>query len=572
MKKALKNFPVRLKLITSHGIIALLAVFCAVIALIGIAGLIANLKTVHEDAMSSIAAAGELKFAAADVERSILEMLRADAAVSYDQKAKSVEQDMEDIRVAFTTLSTHLEGFCLTEDAKLSYQNLTQMFQESEPVRLQVMEHLKKGDISQAQAIYQASYQVSLSQLIAGCEQLMQQISDAADLYCVKALQQNNVGVMFIILMIVISLIMGVYLTHIVCDSIRLPVQQLMRASEEMKQGHLSVVESITYESNDEVGTLAASMRETLQFLSSYVEEIGRTLHHVANGDLTATEESITQFRGEFASIRESLIYIFNHMNDTLGNINLATEQVNMGAVQIASGAQALAQGAGEQAASIQQLSAAVTDISQKINTTAEHATTAMQTSRTTSEQAQVCNTQMQHMMDAMNELTEQASQISRIVKTIEDIAFQTNILALNAAVEAARAGNAGKGFAVVADEVRTLAAKSAEASQNTAVLIGATVDAVNNGTRILAETAQSLTGVVKDSQAASELAGEIAQAAAAQATAVTQISQNIEDISGVVNTNSSTAEESAAASEELSGQATMLRGMLEQFRLRSNG
>ena len=174
-------------------------------------------------------------------------------------------------------------------------------------------------------------------------------------------------------------------------------------------------------------------------------------------------------------------------------------------------------------------------------------------------------------MMTAMDDITEKASQISKIVKAIEDIAFQTNILALNAAVEAARAGAAGKGFAVVADEVRSLAAKSAEASQSTAVLIGSTVESVSNGTKVLAETAETLNIVVEGSRSASELASRIAQAAASQASAVTQISQSIEQISGVVNTTSSTAEESAAASQELSGQATLLSNQLEHFRLKNN-
>jgi len=432
------------------------------------------------------------------------------------------------------------------------------------------MDHIKNKKFDQAHNLYLQLYRVSLSRMVIAANELQALISSEANNYCARALRMNNIGVVVIISMIVICLLLGTYLTHIVSDSIRLPVKQLMEASEQMKEGNLAVAENITYEANDEVGKLASSLRETMQFLHTYISEISDTLRTIANGDLSVDESSITDFRGDFASIRESLTYILSNLNATLGDIHLAAGQVNAGAVQIASGAQSLAQGASEQAASIEELSSAVGDISEKINHTAENATTAMKTTQSTSEQALTCNRQMHHMMTAMDDITEKASQISKIVKTIEDIAFQTNILALNAAVEAARAGAAGKGFAVVADEVRSLAAKSAEASQNTSVLIGGTVEAVTNGTKVLSETAATLDVVVEGSQAASELARQIADAAASQASAVTQISQSIEQISGVVNTTSSTAQESAAASQELSGQATLLTNQLERFNLKN--
>ena len=569
MKKVLKNFPIRLKMITSHGLIALMATFCATVALVGISGLIANLTTIHEDAMAAMYAAGELKFAAADIERSILGVILEDSTEHYAMLEAALDEDVEAFHQAFASLPTHLDAFCSSDGAKQLYQQLSDMFEESESVRIQIASYLERGDFSNAQKLYLQEYRVYLSRMIGLSEELKLEIDKAAGEYCTRVLRVNNIGIVVIIILVIISLILGTYLTHVVSDSVRLPVRQLMEVSEQMKQGNLSAAKNITYESNDELGKLAASMRETLLFLHSYVEEISHSLHKMANGDLTARAESISMFRGDFSSIRESLIYILGNLNHTLSGIDLAAEQVNAGALQISSGAQELAQGAQEQASSVEELSSAVADISQQINTTAKHAATAMNTSRETSEQAQVCNTQMQHMMEAMADLTEKATKISKIVKTIEDIAFQTNILALNAAVEAARAGTAGKGFAVVADEVRSLAAKSAEASQNTSELIGATVDAVNNSRAVLQETAESLTAVVRDSQSASELSGEIAQAATAQAAAVSQISQNIQEISTVVNSTSSTSEENAATSEELSGQAATLREMLERFRLR---
>ena len=571
MKALLKNLSIRKKLITSHGIIALLAVLCAVTALFGIKGLIANLTTIQEDAMSCVKAAGTLMSASADIDRSILGFISDGSTEHYSRLEDMINADTDTIRAAFSTLNNSLTAFHAEEAAGPLCTQLSQLFEESEPVRGRIMTHLKNNDVNSAHALYLSDYRVSLSRIIISAGELETIISTAADDYCFDALRANNIGVIFIIILIVLSLILGTYLTHIVSNSIRLPVKELMEVSAEMREGHLSAAKNITYESKDELGRLASSLQETLLSLNSYVQEISVVLHTVANGDLSAEENSLKEFRGDFASIRESLAYILKHLNSTLGGIREAAGQVNSGAIQIADGAQALAQGASEQAASVEELSDAVSDISKQINDTAANAATAMQTTRSTSEQAQACNDQMQHMTVAMDDISEKASQISKIVKDIEDIAFQTNILALNAAVEAARAGAAGKGFAVVADEVRSLAAKSAEASKNTAVLIGDTVSAVDNGTRVLADTAESLTVVVDGSLAASELAGHIANAAASQAAVIAQISQNIETISSVISTTSSTAEESAAASQELSGQASMLSSMVDRFHLRSH-
>lgn len=569
MKQMLKDFSIRRKMITSHGMIAILSIVCVAVAIVGIVGLIANLKTVHEDTTVCVDAVGDLMFSVTDVERSILGTIASESNEYFGTMETTVNNDVELINTSFSVLDTHLQEFTDSQEIRDLLLQIKQLFKDSESVRLEIMNHLQSSNYKEAHKLYLENYRVSTNRMINAAMEAKSLISSAASTYCSTALKVNNIGVIVILGMSFINLMLGTYLTHLVSDSVRLPVKQLMEASEQMKQGNLAVAKSITYEANDELGRLAASMRETMEFLHTYIAEISDMLHTIANGDLTAEERSITEFRGDFASIRESLVYILSNLNHTLGDIHYAAEQVNSGSLQISSGAQALAQGASEQAASVEELSAAVGAISDEINKTAENANNAMETTQSTSEQALDCNRQMYHMMAAMDDITEKASQISKIVKTIEDIAFQTNILALNAAVEAARAGTAGKGFAVVADEVRSLAAKSAEASQSTSVLIGGTVDAVTNGTKVLSETAASLNVVVEGSQAASELARQIANAATSQASSITQISQSIEQISSVVNTTSSTAEESAAASEELSGQATLLNSQLERFRLR---
>ena len=242
-----------------------------------------------------------------------------------------------------------------------------------------------------------------------------------------------------------------------------------------------------------------------------------------------------------------------------------------MGAEQVSSGAQTLSQGATEQASTIEELAATISEISQQINDTAQNAAQASDHMNTVGSEAEESKRRMQKMLGAIGDIKNSADEIGKIIKTIEDIAFQTNILALNAAVEAARAGSAGKGFAVVADEVRNLANKSQEASKSTSVLIENALQAVANGTSIADETAQSLVSVVEGVDGVRETIELISGASNEQAIAISQVTQGIDQVSSVVQTNSATAEESAAASEELSGQAQMLKELVSQFRLAEN-
>ncbi len=255
-------------------------------------------------------------------------------------------------------------------------------------------------------------------------------------------------------------------------------------------------------------------------------------------------------------------------MNDTLMQIDVSADQVNSGGEQVSSGAQALAQGATEQAASVQELAATINSIAEQVKTTAGHAQQAETDNRHAGEEIQVCSAHMNDLMTAMQVINDKSKEISKVVKTIEDTAFQTNILALNAAVEAARAGSAGKGFAVVADEVRNLATKSQEAAGSTTTLIDETVKAVQNGSQLSAETDESLRKVVTDSEKVLEAVSLISGATADQSDAIAQVTTGIDQISSVVQTNSATAEQSAAASEELSGQAQILKNLVNRFRL----
>ncbi|WMJ22442.1 methyl-accepting chemotaxis protein [Paludicola sp. MB14-C6] len=363
-----------------------------------------------------------------------------------------------------------------------------------------------------------------------------------------------------------IFLVIGVIIAILMGSRISKPIVKMSKRIALLADGDLtSDVEII--KSKDELGILNQSLRSTIISLRNYISEIASVLGNISNGNLNTKVEQ--EYVGDFGSIKESMERIISSLNHTLSHINLASDQVAAGSNQVSNAAQSLSQGATEQASSIEELSASISEISEHVKQTAMNATKVNNASIKVDTELMNSNKQMEILLDAMRNISETSQEISKIIKTIDDIAFQTNILALNAAVEAARAGAAGKGFAVVAEEVRNLATKSAEAAKTTTHLIETSVQAVENGTNITNETAQSLQSVVDNGAQISKLIEDIAESCNMQATSISQVTQGVEQISGVVQTNSATAEESAAASEELNGQAQMLNELLEKFQLK---
>ncbi|NCC86598.1 MAG: methyl-accepting chemotaxis protein [Clostridia bacterium] len=344
------------------------------------------------------------------------------------------------------------------------------------------------------------------------------------------------------------------------------PINGLVVKVQALGEGKLSTEKSASY-SNDEIGRLSEIYENTSVTLNSYIGEISEILTQISSGNLNLSVDR--DYIGDFDTIKNNLNEIILSLNSMFSEMNISAEQVYEGAMQVSSAAQSLSQGATEQASSVEELSSTVSEITTHIKQTAENAEKAKQISIDANVATNQSQQQMEKMIAAMNEINNTSNEIGKIIKNIDDIAFQTNILALNAAVEAARAGSAGKGFAVVAEEVRNLAGKSAESAKITATLIESSLTAINKGSKIVADTAKSLEDVVIGSKNSAEVIQSIADASAEQAHSVEQVNIGIEQISNVVQTNSATAEESAAASEELSGQAQMLKELINNFKLK---
>jgi len=383
--------------------------------------------------------------------------------------------------------------------------------------------------------------------------------------------QANNVIFISIGLAFIMLVLSVIVLTKATKKLVKVPLNSVVTLANHMAQGEIGIRNKnatlLKLRSKDEVGQVGTALENTVESLQKYVGEITSVLSAISSGDLTVSTQH--EYKGDFIEIKSALNNIVDSLNDIMFEIDKSAELVSSSSEQISNGAMALSQGATEQASSVQELSATINEISVQVKSTAQNAENASEIAKKSSNEVEKGNQQINRMMVAMTDISTASGEISKIIKTIDDIAFQTNILALNAAVEAARAGVAGKGFAVVADEVRNLASKSAEAAKQTTVLIENTVSLVQNGTAIVSNTAESFQTIMESTEKSTAIIEEISKATNTQANSIEQVTVGMEQIAQVVQTNSATAEESAAASQELTAQSQVLHNLVLKFQLR---
>lgn len=461
---------------------------------------------------------------------------------------------------------SRMEQVGITEEEKALFTEMSQISNTLVPLEESAMNLAMSGDIDSAlDYVFGNQYSSDLSQIQYLQEQFVETFQ--ARLASEIAQQKTNVLIMQIVVIVLVCLIVvfQVFSTLFTRKKVIRPLKVIQEEMIEFSKGNLSI-EGKMQEDTSELGMLVYSVHQMRGHLKEFIEDIHEKLLQIADGNLDIHMD--IAYIGDFAEIETSMKKISSSLSEAFREIDLAANQVASGADQVSNGAQALSQGATEQASAVEELAATVQEISMRINENAKDTDSANELTTATGIKVNESKKKMQELVAAMEEIKQTSQQIQGIIKTIDDIAFQTNILALNAAVEAARAGAAGKGFAVVADEVRSLAGKSAEASKNTQELIKNSIYAVENGSALAADTAKVLEETAEGANEVVASIKRIATASAEQAQSADQIALGLDQVSSVVQTNSATAEESAAASEELSSQASMLKTLVGRFKI----
>jgi len=556
----LKNMKIGRKLILTFISVAIISGIASVIGLIEMK----NMNTSYSDALTSYGfSQGDIGIFHAEFNNSCIilrDTIRTVDDITMTKNTAKLKQSITKIDIYFTKMQK-----TMTSKKEVGYYNdIKSNLTKYQAVSDEVIAIAKKSGSSEAGTLLDSDITPLADKISVSIDALINEHTSEGNKVASNLTSQGTVASIFILIIILVSFIISLVIALKISHSISKPVKEMADAAQRMAKGDLSA--QISVNSKDEIGQLSAAFAESTASIRSYISDITKALGEIEHGNLTVVPK--LDYIGDYTDLKNSCLGILTSLNNTLGQINQASEQVSSGSKQVSDGAQALAQGATEQASSIEELSASITEISAQVKENAGHAANASINVNRVSSEIEISNKYMGEMVVAMSQINESSSQIGKIIKTIEDIAFQTNILALNAAVEAARAGAAGKGFAVVADEVRNLASKSAEAAKNTTALIDNSMKQVESGTKIADETALSLLRVVESAQAVTEIVQKISQASKRQSDAINQVTLGVEQISSVVQTNSATAEESAAASEDLSGQAQTLKGLVEKFEL----
>ena len=561
MLKKIRNMKLKSRLLLSYAVVIAICLSASVAALFLMNRIGDNLSSFYRNnytvTINVWLAKREMQAARGDILNAILES-DVEESAEYIDKAK---ESLRNMRATFPVIRKSFKGDIAMVD------RVDELLQQAVVYRDQVFGLVETGKTDEAYEVMKSNYVPILNQMA----DLLQQIADVAGENAQTMVKEGEYAqtsaIIVIMLIMALSIMAAALLGIYISNSIRKPVKEIEDAAVQLANGKLDGVH-VTYMSRDELGQMSDSIRDLISYQKTIIEDISDILGDMSEGNFKVQSNVKEYYRGRYDCILVAMRKLRNRLSNTLGQISQSARQVANGSEQVSSGAQILAIGAEEQADSIEKLAIAVNEISEQVRVTKENADKARNQTDRAGAQVSESNQQMQEMISAMNIISERSDEIYKIVKTIQDIAFETNLLALNASVEAARVGELGTGFAVIAREIRSLADKTAMASKNTTALIKESVAAVKNGEKVAHTAADSLLQVIECTKQVIFMVDRIASATENQHKSISNITAEVRQVSDVVQNNASISEELAAASEELSTQTQMLDHMIGQFQL----
>lgn len=558
MLKKLDGMTVKKKMITGYLIVIVLMVLSGILAIVGETVLLRNLSNYSNKVQRADTAVQMCRLNVNIAARNIREMALNDDKSSYDTYKKNVDDALKNIDQELDAM----KKTGVIED-KLYNQYVTQM-NEWETIGMDIIDEIEAGHQDKAAEKILTKCAPALSGAVDTAKEIQKITDERVDKLMFASKRDAISAIIFIIIFNLIGIASAVVVGKRIIASILIPLAALEDTTKELSQGNLH--STLDYQADDELGSLADSLRSSIATLSSYVDDIGASMQEFEKGNFVVNPS--VEWKGDFKGILTSFKAFEHSMADMITNVQSVADQVTNGAEQVAAGSMDLAEGATEQAGVTEELTATIDEVSERVSGNAKNAKDISKEVESSEEAVMISNQKMQEMVEAMDEISNTSQEIGNIIAAINDIASQTNLLALNASIEAARAGEAGKGFAVVADQVSLLAAQSAEAAKESRDLIETSVSAVERGKVIADETAKQLEQVVESSKAATTEVYKIAVALEADAATMAQINQGVEQINSVVQTNSATSQQCAAASQEMSDQAGTLEQLIKSFKI----